>query len=71
MNDEKYAGPVEMVPCIVARRERIATAAMQGLLTDRHYEHNAACIAQVASVAVLYADRLIAEIAKPQPEKPA
>jgi len=49
------------------RRERIATAALAGILSDHTASDNAE---HIAWVAVQYADALIAELDKPKEVKP-
>ena len=73
MTDVKLIGPTEypliwdstIRPPLHERRERIATAALQGLMASMH------CMfpGELARDAVDYADALIAELDKPEEDK--
>lgn len=49
-----------------SQRERIATAALQGMLAAESLEFNSGSPAQLAERALLYTDALIAALNKPQ-----
>jgi hypothetical protein len=50
-----------------ARRERIATACLVGLLASPHYDYQRVTIKEDAKNAIIAADALIAELDKPAP----
>jgi hypothetical protein len=74
VNDELERGRILQAQHLAAaaaahrdRRERIATAAMAGILSDHTASDNAE---HIAWVAVQYADALIEELDKPKEVKP-
>ena len=75
MNDELERGRILQAQHLAAaaaahrdRRERIATAALQGLMADQ--SHGDTTFSRLAKIAVKAADALIEELDKPKEVKP-